>query len=799
MEHKDYRLAAIMYTDIVGFSRMMERDEAGTLQLLRYHNKLIEGIAAKRHGTVIKTIGDAFLIDFRNTVEALQCAMEVQAELYKRNSEPGASPLLLRIGVHLGDIYFFEDDALGDGINIAARLQTLSRPGCICFSQDVYNQVLNKIDFHAEKLGKVSLKNITKEIHAYEIASPNVQFDPKRNDPRPGFVVDKQGDKPASGGQNGPGQPIDQTAVMAEIKKAVLEDTRRLGRRPTVDETMALHGQRGIEAREAIAALAERGLIVKGPATQAAPANDVASEIGKAVEGIARAIQTQVSNWQEAGRVTRQGKDGSPRPQAPFGPDRAQLRADIRDTRRSAVDEKRALREELKRHVREVGTGKWDEELKDSDHFKPGPEELETDFSRYRDKVEARSRGTLGGFIGNLVSFLGVNALIWYFYLNHMGGAAPNLAAGLPGAVTGMWPLVVTLGWFTGIVANLFSLFRSRSKIRELDRMPDMEPEALDVYKKLNRIRDSLASHAASILSVPLLLFGINLAFTPGFWWVAIVSGIMGLSFIGHLASYPVTKRGLVKKFFSLMGVSSWKELFSFSSRRRREAPMQGPYASFYREASATRDEILRGLKADKDQAKEFGPDLAPELDRYVDQVKMLTQSLNEVDAIVASIPLSDLAKDKAGLEAKLSACASPTLCTEYKRSIDEIGRQEKACRDLEDQREVLKLRLSSSVNSLKQLKIDMARMKALPTSAEHQVIEDIRKRASEMAGYLDDLKAGYDESFHDPYAELEKLVADNEAKKRLEGGTAATPEPPAPPPPEPDAGIPEGGSGDGR
>ncbi|HPE36804.1 MAG TPA: hypothetical protein PK625_06610, partial [Spirochaetales bacterium] len=71
--------------------------------------------------------------------------------------------------------------------------------------------------------------------------------------------------------------------------------------------------------------------------------------------------------------------------------------------------------------------------------------------------------------------------------------------------------------------------------------------------------------------------------------------------------------------------------------------------------------------------------------------------------------------------------------------------------------------------------------------------------RASEMAGYLDDLKAGYDESFHDPYAELEKLVADNEAKKRLEGGTAATPEPPAPPPPEPDSGIPEGGSGDGR
>ncbi|HPM71981.1 MAG TPA: adenylate/guanylate cyclase domain-containing protein, partial [Spirochaetales bacterium] len=79
MEQKDYRLAAIMYTDIVGYSRMMERDEAGTLSLLHYHNALVSDIAAKRHGTVIKTIGDAFLIDFRNTVEALQCAMEVQS------------------------------------------------------------------------------------------------------------------------------------------------------------------------------------------------------------------------------------------------------------------------------------------------------------------------------------------------------------------------------------------------------------------------------------------------------------------------------------------------------------------------------------------------------------------------------------------------------------------------------------------------------------------------------------------------------------------------------------------------
>ncbi len=276
MEQKDYRLAAIMYTDIVGFSRMMERDEAGTLEILRFHNGLVNGIAEKRHGTVIKTIGDAFLVDFRNTVEALQCAMEIQAAIYEHNKEGKGQPLLLRIGLHLGDIYFFENDALGEGINIASRLQSVAKPGCICFSQDVYNQVLNKIDFRADKLGKVSLKNITKEIHAYEVASPNIEFDPDHDKPRVGF-------KPADVDETAPvkapvrAAPLPGTpspdargygpeaakAVLDDIRKAILEDTRTMGRRLTVDEALERYGEYGVEAKEVIASMTDKGLIQK--------------------------------------------------------------------------------------------------------------------------------------------------------------------------------------------------------------------------------------------------------------------------------------------------------------------------------------------------------------------------------------------------------------------------------------------------------------------------------------------------------------------------------------------------------
>lgn len=776
MEQKDYRLAAIMYTDIVGFSRMMEKDEAGTLELLRYHNGLVSEAASKRRGAVIKTIGDAFLVDFRNTVDALQCAMDIQAELYERNKAGGSAPLLLRIGVHLGDIYFFENDALGEGINIASRLQSLARPGCICFSQDVYNQVLNKIDFRADKLGKVSLKNISKEIHAYEIASPNVEFDPERDKPRQGFIKEPQAGETVPAAKPKAAPSLEEAkAEMDAIRAAILDDIKKAGRRLSVREALDKYGERGVEAQEVIAALADRGLLLKngaGPTgasrsadrSQANP-SDLAGDIGKAVEGIARAIQEQVVNWQEAGKSAPgrgptaaydRGRGTRSEVRDELREAAREIKREIRAAVRPVMDEKRALKEELKRHSEELGTGKWDAELKDSDYFKPGTEDLESDFNRYRDRLEDKSRKTVAGFMGNLLSFVGVNALLWYINTRF----APGF----------MWAAIVTAGWGTGVVSNFFAMLRGRAKIAELERLPALGGESLDAYKKLNRVRDSMAMHTASALSVPVLLFTINLLTSPGFLWAAIPSGIMALSFLGHLASYPVTKNGLVKKILRLEGAPSWRELLAGGRERRNAARAAGPYAGLYADAVAARDDIARAIKADKAYAAEFGKDMLPSLDRYVGQVKLLTQSINEIDELVAGIPLADLAKDKAEMQKKMGASDSSSLKAEYKRSIEEIERQERASKELEDQREVLKLRLSSSVNSLKQLKLDMARMKALPQSSEHEAIEEIRRKASAMAGYLDDLKAGYDESVKDPFEELERLAAEADARKRLEG-----------------------------
>ena len=532
MEQKDYRLAAIMYTDIAGFSRMMERDETGTLELLKFHNDLIGGIVAKRHGTVIKTIGDALLVDFRNTVEALQTALEVQDSIYAHNKMSGKLPLLLRIGLHLGDIYFFENDALGEGINIAARLQSLARPGCICFSQDVYNQVLNKIEFRADKLGKVSLKNITKEIHAFEITTPNVEFDPDRDKPRPGYKpgiwlegessvasTDVSGSRESPAWASAPaskraesetepvrGQPgaaeagprpatrldderrfppeapampppppgpmaareasADRSyseegsrSLLTEIRKAILEDIKKEGRRLTVEETRERYGFYGVEAQEVIAEMAEQGLLVRtrGPSGGDAPpprderaaSTDIGKTIEAAVHGIVTEIEKSVERSVASGNVPDFMKTKMERLNDKLAGkgDRIQEKIARKSERLQERMERHAYRHEYRHGRRDggaygSGTARWekgldeDENWRDSDAGSNGSQGGA--FARYRESLLSRASRSASGFFGHLASFLGVNGFLWY--LNLTGSAGFHWAAIVSAACTRSFP-----------------------------------------------------------------------------------------------------------------------------------------------------------------------------------------------------------------------------------------------------------------------------------------------------------------------------------------------------------------------
>jgi adenylate cyclase len=163
------RLAAIMFTDIVGFSRQMGTDEARTMRLLAVHNRVIQQAVTAHKGMVIKTVGDAFLVDFPSVVNAVQCAQQVQAHLRVYNNEKeSAEQIHVRIGIHLGDIIQQDDDVFGDGVNVASRLQGLAEPDTVCISQKVYEEVEQKLSLGAVlSLGRPKLKNIAQRFGVY--------------------------------------------------------------------------------------------------------------------------------------------------------------------------------------------------------------------------------------------------------------------------------------------------------------------------------------------------------------------------------------------------------------------------------------------------------------------------------------------------------------------------------------------------------------------------------------------------------------------------------------------------------
>jgi adenylate cyclase len=165
------RLAAIMFTDMVGFSRQMGADEARMLRLLDTHNRLLHQAVAEHHGTVIKTVGDAFLVDFPSVVHAVQCAQQIQAQFKSHNAEKAEDEQIhVRIGIHLGDIVQRDGDVFGDGVNIASRLQALAEPDSSCVSDVVYRDVVKKLDLGpVVSLGKPKLKNIAERFAVYAL------------------------------------------------------------------------------------------------------------------------------------------------------------------------------------------------------------------------------------------------------------------------------------------------------------------------------------------------------------------------------------------------------------------------------------------------------------------------------------------------------------------------------------------------------------------------------------------------------------------------------------------------------
>jgi adenylate cyclase len=162
------RLTAILAADVVGYSRLMEADEAGTARMLREHRAAGEPLVAEHGGRIVKTIGDGVLIEFPSVVGAVQCAVALQNLMAQRNAGvPSERRMEWRVGIHIGDILIEGDDIIGDGVNLAARLEGIADPGGICISEDAFRQVRGKIETEFRDGGEQALKNFARPVRVY--------------------------------------------------------------------------------------------------------------------------------------------------------------------------------------------------------------------------------------------------------------------------------------------------------------------------------------------------------------------------------------------------------------------------------------------------------------------------------------------------------------------------------------------------------------------------------------------------------------------------------------------------------
>src|ERR1700722_10084666 len=165
------KLATILSADVAEYSRLMGEDEEGTLRTFRGHRQVFESLVGMHRGRIFNTAGGAILAEFGSAVEAVRCATDIQSALRTRNDQlPANRQVRFRIGINLGDVMVQGQDLMGDGVNVAARIQTAAEPGGVCISGSVHDQIRNKLSLSFHALGEKSFKNIQQPVRTFAVS-----------------------------------------------------------------------------------------------------------------------------------------------------------------------------------------------------------------------------------------------------------------------------------------------------------------------------------------------------------------------------------------------------------------------------------------------------------------------------------------------------------------------------------------------------------------------------------------------------------------------------------------------------
>lgn len=380
----------------------------------------------------------------------------------------------------------------------------------------------------------------------------------------------------------------------------------------------------------------------------------------------------------------------------------------------------------------------WKEIMKGRRWF--GPEDEQRLKDDYRRMVRTKAEKARGGFKGHLIPFLAVNAFLVFLWVM-TGGGHP-------------WFFYPLGGWGIGLASHYISVKRSLEEAAAIESIPELSIREMSLLQKFFKAREAWSEHLGSNAAVSAYLLGINLITSPGFLWSLIPAAGMAIGVVSHWAAYRSNIRKLRKELKELGGLASaYLESGALTKRRKlgepvREEPrLRNPEnQALYFEALRLKAVILQQSKRVGTERSPLGDDAEKTLDEYVNRIRELGVKDDELEEIIAGIPVGDLDRDLVRLRERLAVEQTEYLRREYQHSIEEIERQKRSYADLRNRKEVLRLRMKSAVNSLKQLQIDLARMQGMSESGESARFGQFKDRTRELSEYLDDLRQGYEE-----------------------------------------------------
>ena len=698
MSSRDYRLAAILFSDIAGFSRLVQQNEERAIELLSKYTGVVRRVVEEHNGRLVRSVGDTCLCELPNSVHAVRAGIEIQQALVEHNLSNPEQQLGVRVGVHVGDIYFVEGDAFGEGVTVAGRVQQNAHPGRVAVTKDVQSLVSGKIDLEMKPTGTLTIRGVDRSVSAYEITvSPDAEHLPPGWEPERPEKAEPAHDAP----------PRSADTAYDQIKPIVLESIKIAGRRLSINEAKARVGRVGADVDAALEKLADKGFLVRGGRTAGASRPASRGNVEITTPG-------RTTYVDEEGRRTdiRRGESWS-------DPNEVDWSADKWDEHRWHHDDKRQMQED----------SRWEKALSEAG---PAPGAYDPVVEDYKDYAAHSAEKEKAGFRSHLVSYLGVNGGLFALWAMTSGfGSFP-------------WFIIVALGWGIGIASHFTHVKQKIRETEELDGAEGLTREQLRIYRKLAKARGAWWGHLVSNVATSGLLLAINLITSPGFMWSLFPIGFMTIGVLSHLPAFKSKENRLLARLKQL-GAKIGGRFRRQGARHVEETPpttqLSGPSA----EAENVRRRLVNYIESMPESAP-LGEDFLPVLESYVNQIKLIDQKSREIEQIVSGIPVAELERDLVTLQREREQAGSDKVLAEYNNSIAQIQKQKTSYGELKNEQEILRLRLNSGLNQLRQMEIDVARMRNLSSDEELASVRMLREKAGELNSYLDDLQAGYQE-----------------------------------------------------